>query len=43
MRLECEWRHARKQWSGEFEDFEKQLVWNWLGQARDNFVSAIVA
>ena len=24
MWLECEWCHAGKQWSGEFEDFEKQ-------------------
>ena len=27
MRLGCEWRHARKQWAGNFGDFEKkQLV-----------------
>ena len=26
MGLECEWRHAQKSWSGEFEDFEKTVV-----------------
>ena len=25
MRLECEWRHARKRWSWECEDFEKHV------------------
>ena len=26
MVLECGWRHARKRWSLEFEDFEKEAV-----------------
>ena len=26
MRLECGWRHARKRWSWEFEDFEKEQL-----------------
>ena len=26
MGLECGWRHARKRWSREFEDFEKESV-----------------
>ena len=31
MGLECGWRHARKRWSREFEDFEKVSVekWDW--------------
>ena len=29
MWLECEWRHAWKRWSWEFEDFEKESVENW--------------
>ena len=27
MRLECEYHHARKRWSWEFEDFEKHSSW----------------
>ena len=34
MRLESEWRHARKRWSWEFEDFEKESVGSWLGPCR---------
>ena len=26
MRLKCKWRHARKRWSWEFEDFEKSQL-----------------
>ena len=25
--MECEWRHARKRWSWEFEDFQKHVSW----------------
>ena len=38
MKLECEWRHARKRWSREFEDIEKESVWSWLkARQADNF------
>ena len=30
MELECEWRHTRKRWSWEFEDFDKESVGSWL-------------
>ena len=35
MWLECGWRHVRKRWSWEFEDFEKEAVegWHWTMQA----------
>ena len=44
MGLECEWRHAQKRWSWEFEDFEKESVgsWLWIMQA-DNWASTIGA
>ena len=36
------WRHVRKRWSWEFEDFEKESVesWHWTVEA-DSWVSAI--
>ena len=34
MWLECEWRHARKRWAGEFGDFKKEVSWDLtLGEA----------
>ena len=44
MWLKREWRYARKRWSWEIEDFEKESVesWLWTMQA-DNWVSAIEA
>ena len=30
MRVECEWRHAWKRWSCEFEDFEKESVYIYI-------------
>ena len=37
MGLECGWRHARKRWSWEFEDFEKESVgsWDWTMEAEN--------
>ena len=44
MGLECVWRHARKTWSWEFEDFEKEAVESWdLAMESESWFSVIEA